>query len=197
MTWGFQAFAARRRSLRIHRKTGRSSWYTPNLRLLLPSGRGGASSALHGTLHVASSAARVRLRPAGWPSSVMTLGSNAPAAATSGRYPRNRRCPGHGCERGFTVVTEGRMPQIVGQARGIHDIRITPESLAQFAADLSGHFQGVGHGYGQSHRCSARPPGSWRPTDAVRNCAARAHGRARSGSGGGCGGFRPRTARRP
>ena len=39
-------------------------------------------------------------------------------------------------ERRLTVVPERRVAEVVGQARGVHDVRIAPECLAQLAPDL-------------------------------------------------------------
>ena len=50
---------------------------------------------------------------------------------------------GHDVERLLTVVSVRRMAQVVGQAGGIDDIRVTSQRLPQGAPHLR-HFQGVG-----------------------------------------------------
>ena len=39
-------------------------------------------------------------------------------------------------QRALAVVTERRMPEVVGEAGGVHDIRVEPQALCQFSADL-------------------------------------------------------------
>ena len=117
-------------------KTGRSSAYTPNLRV---SGDRG-----HGYLVQASSVARVRLSPTDAPEASTVLASSRVSSRSVCALPSK---PPHGLgqlvQRVLAVVAERRVAEVVGQRGGLGDVGLRPERPGQVAGDL-GDLEAVG-----------------------------------------------------
>ena len=93
----------------------------------------------------ASRLARVRLSPTPVPCfRSNTLGSSLVSIRRVWALPSK---PPMSCaqavERVLTVVTERRVAQVVGQARGVDDIRVAAQGPPELAADL-GHLEASG-----------------------------------------------------
>ena len=58
-------------------------------------------------------------------------------------------------ERSLSVVAEGRMPEVVSEARRVDDIGVEPEGRRKLPADL-GHLEGVGEAVAGVVGCDGR-----------------------------------------
>ncbi len=120
---------------RIQRKTASSSGYTPNFRR--PPGSGTGLSTVHGYLHVASRLARVRFSPTERSSSSRTFASSRERMRKDCAFPSNPPMgSAHSLSARLAVVAEGRVAQVVAEARGVDDIGRDAEGDRELTPDL-------------------------------------------------------------
>ena len=135
---------------RSHVNTGRSSSYTPNLAIArgVPSAfapRAGAASArVQGYFVDASSVARVRLSPTLRPSASTDLASSRVRIRSVCALPSKPPAASADLvERPLAVVPERRVPQVVGEGGGLHDVGVAAELPCEVPRHLR-HLEGVG-----------------------------------------------------
>ena len=80
------------------------------------------------------------MRPSGWCRLGLQPGQHAQGLGVALEAPDGLRDL---VQRRLAVVTEGRVPEVVGEARGVDDVGVAAESLAEFAAHLR-HLERVG-----------------------------------------------------
>ncbi len=130
--------APARRS-RSHRNTARSSSYTPNLRVGLPAralgGVGVAPRVLGRGVEAGAREVEAdgRARCAG----ATDLGSSRVRTRRVWALPSNPPMSGRDLvERPLAVVAERGVSEVVREARGVDDVGVAPEQLAELAPDL-------------------------------------------------------------